>query len=131
MYHHESHFLQLVETIRALRGENGCPWDRRQTTVSLVKYLKSEFDELLAAIENQDEENLCEELGDLLFIIVMIAEINHEENRFSIDEVLTAITEKLIRRHPHVFAGVEISDEKQLHEQWQRIKAMEKSKKLI
>lgn len=122
-------FFDLITTVQELRGENGCPWDKRQTTTSLVKYLRSEFAELLAAIDNEDTENLQEELGDLLFLIVMIAQINHEQGNFSIDEVLTGVTEKLIRRHPHVFAGVTISSEQELQEQWQRIKSMEKSKK--
>lgn len=129
MYHSEPLFLRLTETIKTLRGENGCPWDKRQTTRSLVKYLRSEFDELLLAIENEDTENLCEELGDLLFIIVLIAEINSEAGKFSINQVLDGITEKLIRRHPHVFAGVQVSSEQELQEQWQRIKELEKSKK--
>lgn len=131
MYQLEPLFLRLTETVKTLRGENGCPWDKRQTTNSLVKYLRSEFDELLLAIENEDTENLCEELGDLLFIIVMIAEIHSEGGKFSISQVLDGITEKLIRRHPHVFAGEQVSSEQELQEQWQRIKALEKSKKLI
>lgn len=122
-------FFNLTTTVQELRGENGCPWDKRQTTASLVKYLRSEFTELLTAIDNRDTENLCEELGDLLFLIVIIAQINQEEGNFSIEQVLTGITEKLIRRHPHVFAGVKISNEEELREQWERIKSMEKSKK--
>ncbi|SHO46938.1 MazG nucleotide pyrophosphohydrolase domain-containing protein [Desulfopila aestuarii] len=131
MYHHKSHFFRLIETVKTLRGEGGCPWDKRQTTVSLVKYLQSEFDELLAAINNDDNANLCEELGDLLFIIILISEINSEENTFSIENVLEGITEKLIRRHPHVFGDKQDLDEEALRRQWQEIKAMEKAKKLI
>jgi len=95
----------------------------------MVKYLHSEFDELVEAIDKKDTENICEELGDLLFILVMISEINSERGNFTLDQVITGITEKLIRRHPHVFAGVEITDEDELKEQWQKIKAEEKSKK--
>lgn len=131
MYHTESQFSRLVEIVKTLRGDNGCPWDKRQTTESLVKYLKSEFDELLSAIDNADPSNLCEELGDVLFILVMIAEINETEKSFSLSDVLSGITEKLIRRHPHVFAGKQVSDEQELREQWEKIKAMEKAKKLI
>jgi len=131
MYHIESQFSRLVEIVKTLRGDNGCPWDKRQTTESLVKYLKSEVDELLAAIDNVDPSNLCEELGDVLFILVMIAEINETEKSFSLSDVLSGITEKLIRRHPHVFAGKQVSDEQELREQWEKIKAMEKAKKLI
>lgn len=129
MSHLNALFFRLTDTVKELRGENGCPWDKRQTTTSLVKYLQSEFDELLAAIENRDTENLCEELGDLLFLVVMVSQINSEEGNFSISRVIEGVTEKLIRRHPHVFAGAVISSEHELREQWQKIKAMEKSKK--
>lgn len=129
MSDHLSSFSHLVSTIKELRSESGCPWDKRQTTRSMTKYLRSEFDELINAIENDDLENICEELGDLLFILVMIAEINTEDENFTLDQVLCGITDKLIRRHPHVFAGADISSEEELREQWQRIKAAEKSKK--
>lgn len=131
MYHHKSHFFRLLETVQALRSENGCPWDKRQTVASLTKHLQSEVAEVVAAITSEDPENLCEELGDLLYIIIMMAEINATEKRFTLDEVLQGITEKLIRRHPHVFAGSQVTDEEELREQWQRIKAMEKAKKLL
>lgn len=124
-------FFRLTTTVQELRSENGCPWDKRQTTTSLVKYLQSEFAELLTAIENRDTENLCEELGDLLFLIVMVSQINKEEGTFSIEQVLEGVTEKLIRRHPHVFAGVKISNEQELQEQWRKIKALEKSEKYV
>ncbi len=122
-------FFQLVQTIITLRGDDGCPWDKRQTTASLVKYLNSEFDELIAAINNNDTENICEELGDLLYLILMISQINDEEGKFNVTQVIEGVTEKLIRRHPHVFAGVEVKNEQELREQWQKIKAEEKSKK--
>ena len=131
MYHNTSHFTQLVETVRALRAEDGCPWDKRQTTASLVTYLQSEFDELLAAINNEDTANLCEELGDLLFIIVLLSEINMEDRKFSIENVIDGINQKLIRRHPHVFEEKQNLDDETLRRQWQEIKAREKLKKLI
>ena len=131
MCHSKSNFSSLLETVRALRGENGCPWDKRQTTSSMKKYLNAEMEKLLAAIDNNDPANTCEELGDLLFIIVLLAEIHTESANFTIDEVISGITAKLIRRHPHVFAGKEINSEEELRAQWQEIKAMEKSGKLI
>lgn len=129
MSHTNIEFFRLIDTVKELRSEKGCPWDKRQTTVSLVKHLRAEFDELLEAIEKMDDENLCEELGDLLYLIIMISQINHEDGKFSINQVIEGIIEKLIRRHPHVFAGEIISSEQELHDQWQRIKAIEKSKK--
>ena len=122
-------FAQLVDIVKMLRGENGCPWDRKQTISSLTKYLHEEFNELLQAIENNDPDNLCEEAGDLLFLIVMIAKISTENNAFDISDVLTTISQKLIRRHPHVFAGVRLEDEEALRRQWEHIKSQEKLKK--
>jgi tetrapyrrole methylase family protein / MazG family protein len=129
MHRSEQAFKKLANIIKKLRSENGCPWDKRQTISSLTKYLQEEFDELLLAITNNDMENLCEEAGDMLFLILMLAEINSEQNVFEIKDVLDCINEKLIRRHPHVFAGVQVKDEEALRKQWQTIKDNEKSKK--
>ena len=73
-------FQFLVDTIQQLRSEQGCPWDRKQTTNSLKKYLIEEFNEIIEAIDRDDRENLCEELGDFLYLILMIGEINRDEN---------------------------------------------------
>ena len=129
MCHQNTQFAYLRNTIETLRGEKGCPWDKRQTTQSMLKYLHAEVEELVTAINNDDAANIAEELGDLLFIVVMMAQINEECGRFSVDEVLTSINDKLIRRHPHVFAGLEITDEEELRAQWRRIKAEEKAGK--
>ncbi|MGW8194345.1 MAG: MazG nucleotide pyrophosphohydrolase domain-containing protein, partial [Desulforhopalus sp.] len=118
-------------TISSLRGENGCPWDKRQTSKSLIKHLKSETAELVEAIENNDSANICEELGDLLYIIIMISEINNNLGNFTLTKVITTINEKLIRRHPHVFAGYRYDNEDELAEQWNAIKAAEKKKKSV
>ena len=125
----EQAFRKLLEIVKELRGKNGCPWDKRQTVASLTKYLREEFDELILAISNNDPDNLCEEAGDMMFLLVILAEINSENNSFGIDNVLESINEKLIRRHPHVFAGVQIDDDEALTKQWLAIKAEEKSKR--
>jgi tetrapyrrole methylase family protein / MazG family protein len=125
----EQAFKKLVNIIKKLRSESGCPWDKRQTIASLTKYLQEEFDELLLAIAKNDMDNLCEEAGDMMFLIVMLAEINSEQKVFEITDVLDSINEKLIRRHPHVFAGVQVKDEEALRKQWQEIKEKEKLKK--
>jgi tetrapyrrole methylase family protein / MazG family protein len=125
----EQAFRKLVEIVKELRGKTGCPWDKRQTIASLTKYLREEFDELMLAIANNDLDNLCEESGDMMFLLVMLAEINSEKMSFEIVDVLDNINEKLIRRHPHVFAGVQIDDEDALNRQWLAIKAEEKSKR--
>jgi uncharacterized protein YabN with tetrapyrrole methylase and pyrophosphatase domain len=125
----EQAFRKLLEIVKELRGKNGCPWDKRQTVASLTKYLREEFDELILAISNNDPDNLCEEAGDMMFLLVILAEISSENNSFGIDNVLESINEKLIRRHPHVFAGVQIDDDEALTKQWLAIKAEEKSKR--
>lgn len=124
-----SKFEQLANTISILLGEKGCPWDKRQTFSSLKEHLLSELDELLTAIDRQDFENVCEELGDLLYLILLLSEIGSRNSHFSIDDVMTGINAKLIRRHPHVFETfTELSDE-DLRKQWQTIKSREKSAK--
>lgn len=116
----------LMDTINALRGEQGCPWDKKQTCISLKKYLQAECEELLAAINNEDHVNICEELGDVLYLLIMITQINNEQGFFAFNDVLESINAKLIRRHPHVFAGQTYENEEQLTAQWLAIKAKEK-----
>lgn len=119
-------FNQLLDTVKVLRGDRGCPWDRKQTTLSLRTYLVEEFDEILSALDNEDSDNLCEELGDFLYLILMIAEINREQGNFDINRIIGSINEKLIRRHPHVFDSKEQLSEGELRKQWARIKEAEK-----
>ncbi|MBM9528576.1 nucleotide pyrophosphohydrolase [Desulfoprunum benzoelyticum] len=124
-----SHFAQLLGTVRKLLGEQGCPWDKRQTNTSLKKYLTSELDELIAAIDNGDHENICEELGDLLYLILLVSEINCRNGLFSIDDVIHAVDSKLVRRHPHVFEKFSILSDDELRQQWLAIKSQEKLSK--
>jgi len=100
------HFAQLCDIVAKLRGPDGCPWDREQTNASLVAPLLEEAYEVAGAVYAQDDVNLREELGDLLLLIIMHAQIASEEKRFGIDEVARETSEKLIRRHPHVFGPV-------------------------
>ncbi len=116
----------LLDTIHTLRGDQGCPWDRKQTCKSLKKYLQSECEELLAAINNDDHDNLREELGDVLYLLIMIADINKDLGFFEFNDVIESVNAKLIRRHPHVFAGQTYENEEQLTAQWLAIKAKEK-----
>lgn len=119
----------LMATIRELRGPQGCPWDAKQTVESLSKYLREEMEELLHAIEKRDTQNICEEIGDVTFVLMMISEICKEQGFFSYSDSLTQINEKLVRRHPHVFGDAHIENEDQLRKQWEKIKQMEKDKK--
>ena len=122
-------FGDLVDITAALRSEGGCPWDREQTHESLIPCLEEESGEVIDAIHNGDMENLCEELGDLLFQVMIHSRIAEEKGLFSIDDVINGISEKMIRRHPHVFAGLTIDSEEERLALWKRIKSEEKRKK--
>ena len=120
-------FEQLRDIVASLRSADGCPWDREQTNVSLVSPLLEEAYEVAGAIDAHDDANLREELGDLLLLIVMHAQIASEEQRFNIDEIARAINEKLIRRHPHVFADKQVQGSEAVIRQWEAIKRDEKT----
>jgi len=96
-------FSTLLEVMRRLRAPNGCPWDRKQTHRTLLRYLYEEADELKKAIRKRDDDNLEEELGDVLLQVVFHAQIAQEEGRFTIDHVVRTLIRKLTLRHPHVF----------------------------
>ncbi len=121
------HFGKLCEIVVELRAPGGCPWDREQTHESLLPALIEETYETTAALRAGDDANFREELGDLLLLIVMHAEIAREGGRFTIDNVLTDVTEKLIRRHPHVFGQSDARDSEAVLKQWDSIKRMEKT----
>lgn len=125
----EHHFALLLHTIRSLLGPDGCPWDRKQTTLSLRKYLTEEFAEVLAAIDSNDSDNLCEELGDLLFLLILMAEINARDTTFTLQDVIQTINAKMIRRHPHVFGKGKKGTDEELEKQWEAIKTEEKGEK--
>lgn len=122
-------FSKLREIIAYLRGPNGCPWDRKQTHESLKKYLVEETAEVLEAIDENDVEHLVEELGDVLLQVMLHAQIGEDDGYFSIDDVIRTLTEKMIRRHPHVFGDLQIDNEDELKEVWDEIKREEKRKK--
>jgi len=119
-------FARLLQLVEHLRGPDGCPWDRRQTPISLQKYLLEETSELIEAIDQAQSSEICDEIGDVLFILTLLIAIHREQQQFSADEVFARIMAKMIRRHPHVFGGAPVSDEDELRAQWQRIKALEK-----
>ncbi|MDR3088251.1 MAG: nucleotide pyrophosphohydrolase [Desulfobulbaceae bacterium] len=118
---------ELLAITKCLRSEGGCPWDRAQTIASMARYLKNEHEELLAAIARGDTDNLCEELGDVMFVLCLIARIAEEEKLFSVEDVFVGIVEKLRRRHPHVFERRMNLSMEELDEQWRRIKEQEKA----
>ncbi len=119
-------FTRLMEIMRRLRAPGGCPWDAEQTHESLKRYLLEECYEVIEAIDEGDGDNLKEELGDLMLQPVFHAAIAEEEGRFTMDEVLKAICDKLVRRHPHVFGDQVIKDSAAQVENWEKIKKAEK-----
>lgn len=119
-------FLKIVE---ALRGPDGCPWDKEQTHRTLTPYAIEEAHELAEAIEAGDEKEMVAELGDLLLQVVLHSEIGRQEGRFSIEDVLRSIGEKMVRRHPHVFGSTEVSGSNDVLNNWAKIKAEEKAAK--
>ena len=123
-------YEQLLEIIATLRGEHGCPWDKAQTHESMIKCLRDECEEVVEAIEKKDDENLCEELGDVLLQVLLHAQIATEEGRFTMSEVVDGLAKKMVRRHPHVFgdAPVAMTPEEGLAN-WKAIKEMEKKAK--
>jgi MazG family protein len=122
----ESAFNHLCDIVAKLRAPGGCPWDREQTHESLLPAVIEEAYEVAGAMRTQDMANFREELGDLLLLIVMHAEIASEAGEFKIDNVIREVTEKLIRRHPHVFGESDARDSGTVLKQWEAIKRDEK-----
>lgn len=123
----------FLEIIKTLRSENGCPWDREQTHMSLRPCMMEEAAEVMAGIRIYDQTgdytNLREELGDLLLQVVMHAQIAREEGIFTIEDVVNEVAQKMVRRHPHVFGEVKVSGSGQVLENWEEIKKKEKAGK--
>ena len=125
MYSYE----ELLNVIAQLRGEHGCPWDKAQTHESLIPCLRNECEEVVQAIEQHDEENLCEELGDVLLQVLLHARIAEEEGQFTMADVVNGLAEKMVRRHPHVFGNEEYGSPEQNQARWEEIKRQEKEAK--
>ena len=123
-------YEQLLEIIAELRSDHGCPWDRAQTHESMIKCLYDECDEVVEAIKNKDDDNLCEELGDVLLQVLLHAQIAGEEGRFTMADVVDGIAKKMVRRHPHVFGNAPMAQsEEEGLANWEAVKAMEKEEK--
>lgn len=122
-------FDQLIQIMSQLRGPGGCPWDHEQTHQTLTKFLIEETYEVINAIDNKNMPHLREELGDLLLQIVFHAQMAGERGDFTIEDVAKEISEKLIRRHPHVFADTKVKDAGEVVKNWNQIKSQEKNNK--
>jgi len=126
-----SSFERLVEIMRRLRAPDGCPWDREQTPASLRPFVLEETYEVLEAIEHGTAQDLCEELGDFVFEAVFIAQLEAEAGHFTIADSLHLVADKLLRRHPHVFAReageAPLDSARQVRTRWEEVKAVERT----
>ena len=123
-------YEQLLNIIAELRSDHGCPWDRAQTHESMIKCMYDECDEVVEAIKNKDDDNLCEELGDVLLQVLLHAQIAAEEGRFTMADVVDELAKKMIRRHPHVFGDApQAQSEEEGLARWKEITALEKEEK--
>ena len=115
-------FEKLLELMAKLRGPDGCPWDREQTHETLKPMLVEEAFEVLEALDGEDSDDLCEELGDLLFQVVFHSQIARENSEFDALEVCRRLHDKMVRRHPHVFGDESFSDSRELLRNWESLK---------
>ena len=119
-------FHELIVIIAQLRGDNGCPWDRKQTHQSLRRYMIEETAEFLEALDVRDYAGMADELGDVLLQIILHAQIATEQGHFTAQDIARGICEKMIRRHPHVFGQAEVENAEQVVQQWEQIKQQER-----
>lgn len=118
---------ELINTVKILRSEQGCQWDREQTHTTLKTNMLEEAYEAVDAIDNNDMKHLKEELGDVLLQVLLHSQIADEENAFNIEDVAKTLNEKLIRRHPHVFNGLNVNSTQEILDNWEQIKKEEKT----
>ena len=128
-----SELLRLREVMDKLRSPGGCPWDSEQTHQSLLKYLLEESYEFIESVENNDRQDMQEELGDLLLQVYFHSRMAEEDTNqpFNIEDVAKSVADKLIRRHPHVFAGTKVDNSQEVLKNWEKQKALEKGRSSI
>ena len=124
-------FEDLVEIMRLLRSEGGCPWDIEQDHADIRSCMIEEADEVVEAIDNKDADLLREELGDVLFQVVFHSRIEDEKGSFDIGDVVDGICKKMIHRHPHVFSNSKINSSDEVIDRWEEIKTKEKQRKTL
>lgn len=122
-------FNRLRDIMRTLRGPDGCPWDREQTHESIRRYAIEEVYELIDAIDEEDDEGIVEELGDVLLQVMLHCQIGEDDGYFTIDDVIKGVTDKMIHRHPHVFSDVEVNTVDDVDANWEALKKQEKSER--
>ena len=123
---HKKDLKALIELAQKLRSDTGCPWDREQTIASMLKCVEDESHEVRQAIENGDHDNLREELGDLLFQIIMIAQIAEEQEYFNMDQVMSGIYDKILSRHTWVFGNDKATTPEEALALWKQNKSKER-----
>lgn len=122
-------FDSLMKIVAELRGPEGCPWDKEQDHKSLAPYAVEEIYELVEALELEDDKKLKEELGDVLFQVVLHSQLASERKAFTIQDVLSTLNEKMVRRHPHVFSDTQVANIDEVWKNWEKIKKTEKDPK--
>lgn len=127
LLHHQ--FESLKEVVARLRGPGGCPWDQKQTHESLRQYLIEEAYEVIDAIEEQDDDHIAEELGDVLLQVMLHSQIAEESGYFTVHDVIRSITDKMIERHPHVFGDVNVDSAEEVKQNWEKIKQKDRPKR--
>ena len=120
-------FDRFVDIVKELRSENGCPWDKEQSPASLKRYLMEETQEAIEAISSNNHEHIRDELGDILYVVVLLAQIHNEADLFNMGDVIDSITDKMVRRHPHVFNDEKIATVAEVRKKWLEIKNKEKT----
>jgi MazG family protein len=120
-------FDKLLEVAEKLNGPGGCPWDLSQTFLTLQTYLLEEVHEVIEAVDSGEKKMIVEELGDLLYTIIFYCMIAKREKKFTLDEVLDGVREKLIYRHPHIFGDVELNTPQEVMREWEKRKRKEKN----
>lgn len=123
-------FSTLREIIATLRSPEGCEWDRAQTHESLTRYLLEEAHEAIQAVNEQDDDHIIEEFGDLLMLVLMNAQIGEDEGYFNLEDIIQTINEKMIRRHPHVFGNVKVENVAEINANWEKIKKEEQQNQI-
>lgn len=122
-------FEELLGIVRRLYGPGGCPWDREQTYETLKKYIAAETQEVIEAVDHQDMDNLCEELGDVLYEVLLFSAIAEERGDFTFEDVADGIARKMVRRHPNVFGDRKVTTAEEGLALWNEIKRLEKEEK--
>ncbi len=122
-------FDDLWDVATRLNGPEGCAWDRRQTFTSLQPHVLEEAHEVVEAIDRENDKEIIEELGDLLYTVLFYAKLAEKEQKFTLEEILETVREKLVRRHPHVFDSLKVQSEEEISENWEKIKREKEGKK--